>query len=90
MLFHKNPRGHNGVFYNGYKPDAEAVMKGGGHTRNSIHNLKNGIVTRGILIDIPRLKGMEYLEPGTAIYPADLEAWEKRAGVKVSSSWATD
>jgi kynurenine formamidase len=74
----------NGVFYNGYKPDPESVTKGGGHTRNSIHNLKSGIVTRGILIDMPRLKGVEYLEPGTAIYPEDLEAWEKKAGVKVS------
>src|SRR5207248_2101916 len=45
----------------------------------------NGIVTRGILMDIPRLKGVRYLEPGTPIYPEDLEAWEKRAGVKVGS-----
>jgi kynurenine formamidase len=56
-----------------------------GHTKNSIHNLKNGILTRGILIDIPRLKGVPYLEPGTSIYIEDLEAWEKQAGVKVSA-----
>jgi kynurenine formamidase len=74
----------NGVFYNGYTPDADAVMKQG-HARNSIHNVKNGIFTRGILIDIPRLKGLPYLEPGTPIYAEDLEAWEKKAGVKVSA-----
>src|SRR6266571_4131055 len=74
----------NGVFYNGYKPDADAVMKNG-HQKNSIHNLKNGIFTRGILLDIPRLKGVPYLEPGTPIYVEDLEAWEKKAGVKVSA-----
>ncbi len=74
----------NGVFYNGYKPDADAVLKGG-HAKNSIHNVKNGIFTRGILIDIPRLKGVPYLEPGTPIYVEDLEAWEKQAGVKVSA-----
>jgi kynurenine formamidase len=74
----------NGVFYNGYTPDAAAVMKQG-HTKNSIHNVKNGIFTRGILIDIPRLKGVPYLEPGTPIYVEDLEAWEKKAGVKVSA-----
>jgi kynurenine formamidase len=34
---------------------------------------------------MPRLKGVESLEPGTPIYPADLEAWEKQAGMKVSS-----
>jgi kynurenine formamidase len=80
-LAHINERG---VFYNGYTPDAEAVVKGG-HPRNSIHNVKNGVLTRGVLIDIPRLKGVPYLEPGTPIYVADLEAWEKQAGVKVSS-----
>ena len=57
----------NGVFYNGYKPDPDAVAKAG-HQRNSILNVKNGIFTRGILIDIPRLKGVPYLEPGTPIY----------------------
>lgn len=74
----------NGVFYNGYKPDPEEVMKQV-HSRNSIHNVKDGIFTRGILIDIPRLKGVAYLEPGTAIYAEDLEAWEKKASVKVSA-----
>ena len=74
----------NGVFYNGYKPDAEKVLKQG-HEKNSIHNVKNGIFTRGILIDIPRLKGVPYLEPGTPIYVEDLEAWEKKAHVKVSA-----
>jgi len=74
----------DGVFYNGYKPDADAVLKSG-HQKNSIHNLKSGIFTRGILLDIPRLKGVPYLEPGTPIYVEDLEAWEQRAGVKVAA-----
>jgi kynurenine formamidase len=74
----------NGVFYNGYKPDADTVLKQR-HSKNSIHNVKNGIFTRGVLIDIPRLKGVPYLEPGTPIYVEDLEAWEKKAGVKVGA-----
>jgi len=74
----------DGVFYNGYKPDADAVLKGG-HQKNSIHNVKNGIFTRGILLDIPRLKGLPYLEPGTPIFVEDLEAWERRAGIKVAA-----
>jgi kynurenine formamidase len=74
----------NGVFYNGYTPDREAVSKEG-HPKNSIHNLKNGIFTRGVLIDIPRLKGVPYLEPGTPIHVEDLEAWERQAGVRVSA-----
>jgi len=80
-LAHVNEKG---VFYNAYKPDPEAV-KQDGHARNSVHNLKNGILTRGVLIDVPRLKGLPYLEPGTPIYVEDLEAWEKQAGVKISA-----
>jgi len=38
-----------------------------------------------VLIDIPRLKGVEFLEPGTPVYVEDLEAWEKKAGVKIAS-----
>jgi kynurenine formamidase len=36
-------------------------------------------------VDVPRLKGVPYLEPGTRITVDDLEAWEKQAGVRVSS-----
>jgi kynurenine formamidase len=76
---------YDGVFYNGYRPDEAAVMKKGGHERNSIINVKNGIFTRGVLIDLPRLRGVPYLEPDTPIYARDLEAWEKMAGVKVGT-----
>jgi kynurenine formamidase len=72
----------NGVFYNGYRPDP-AVVARERHARNSIHNVKGGIFTRAVLIDVARLKGVPYLEPGTPIYVEDLEAWEKRAGVRV-------
>jgi kynurenine formamidase len=72
----------NGVFYNGYKPDADSVMKTR-HARNSVINLKNGIFTRGVLVDVPRLKNIPYLEPGTPIYAADIQAWEKMAHVTI-------
>jgi kynurenine formamidase len=63
----------------------EEVTSEAGAKKNSIYSLHNGVFTRGVLIDIPRLKGVPYLEPGTRIYVADLEAWEKKAGVKVSA-----
>jgi kynurenine formamidase len=66
--------------YNGYSQD---VVTENGAARNSIANFKNGIITRGILMDIPRLKGVDYLEPGTRIYPEVLDAWEKKAHLKV-------
>ena len=69
--------------YNGYaRADVNTDQ---GCTKLGIQNLKNGIVTRGVLIDIPRLRGLPYLEPGTAVYVEDLEAWEKKAGVKIAS-----
>src|SRR5438034_10066957 len=75
---------YDGVFYNGYKPDPDQVKKAEGHAKNSIHNLKNGIFTRGILIEIPLMRGVKYLEPGTPIYVEDIEAWLKKAGLKLS------
>jgi hypothetical protein len=73
----------DGAGYNGYRPDEALVMQRG-HPKNSIHNVKNGIFTRGILIDIPRLKGLPYLEPGTPIYVEDLEAFLKMARITLS------
>src|SRR5438128_5155649 len=69
--------------YNGYARADVNTDKG--CTRLGIDNLKQGIVTRGVLIDIPRLRNLPYLEPGTPIYAEDLEAWEKKAGVKIAS-----
>jgi len=82
---HLDALGHffyQGKMYNGYPK--ELITKAGA-AKDSVLTMKNGLMTRGILIDIAKLKGVEYLEPGTAIYPEDLDAWEKKAGVKVSS-----
>jgi kynurenine formamidase len=68
--------------YNGYAKAVVNTEKG--CTKLGIDNLKQGIITRGVLIDIPRLKGVPYLEPGTAIYQEDVEAWEKMANVKIA------
>lgn len=73
---------HKGHMYNGY---SQSEVTRAGAQKLPITFFKNGIVTRGILMDIPRLKGVPYLEPGQPIYPEDLEAWEKKAGVKVGS-----
>jgi len=67
--------------YNGYARADVNTDKG--CVKLGIDNLKSGIITRGVLVDIPRLRGVEYLEPGTALYAEDVEAWEKKSGVKV-------
>jgi hypothetical protein len=71
---------HNDQLYNGFLRD---VVTREGAEKLAIHNLKGGIFTRGVLIDIPRLRGVEYLEPGTPIYTEELEAWENRIGANV-------
>lgn len=73
---------HNGKLYNG-NLFQDVVTKDGGCNKLSITNYKNGIVTRGVLLDIPRLKGVPYLEAATHVYREDVEAWEKKSGVKV-------
>ena len=71
----------NDRLYNDTDP-SESSLSGCG--KLGIENLKSGIVTRGILLDFARLKGVDYLEPQTPIYIEDIEAWEEQAGVTVS------
>ncbi len=71
----------NDRLYNDVPPSASTPE---GCGRLGIQNLKQGIVTRGILLDFPRLEGVPYLEPQTPIYVEDIEAWEEMAGVTVS------
>ncbi len=68
-----------------YNDTMPSVSTPDGCGKLGIENLKQGIVTRGILLDFPRLKGLPYLEPQTPIYIEDIEAWERQAGVTVSS-----
>ena len=72
---------HDGRMYNGYVRDEEVTAAG--CAKLAIINFKQGIVTRAILMDIARLKGVDYLEPGTPMYVDDLEAWERASGVRV-------
>jgi kynurenine formamidase len=73
---------HKGKFYNGFAyEDAQA----NGARKLGVQNMKEGIITRGVLVDMPWLRGVDFLEPGTAITSKDLEAWEAKTGVKVGS-----
>jgi kynurenine formamidase len=74
-------RFYDGKMYNGMP--ASEVTQELGAPRGSIHVARNGIFTRGVLMDIPAFRGVPYLEPGERIYVQDLEGWEKKAGLKV-------
>ena len=71
---------YGGKMFNGF---SRMEVTDGGANKLGIETVKDGVFSRGILMDIPALKGVDYLEPGEAIYPEDLDAWEKKAGVKV-------
>lgn len=69
--------------YNGFP---QSTITDRGAQRLSIHRVaQRGILTRGLLIDIPRLRKVDYLEPGEAIFPEELDKWERETGVKVTS-----
>ena len=82
---HMDSLGH--MFYNGkmYNGVPQETITANGASKLAVLNLQNGVVTRGILVDIARFKGVPFLEAGTAIYPEDLDAWEKHTGVRVGA-----
>ena len=66
--------------YNGYPKEAVTAR---GATELGIEALRDGVVSRGVLLDVPRLHGAAWLEPGHAILPAELDACEEQSGVRV-------
>jgi kynurenine formamidase len=71
---------YGGLLYNG-RPVAEVTSRG--MHGFDITTYANGVVGRGVLLDIPRLRGVPYLEPGEAVTRAELEDAEKAQGVRV-------
>ena len=73
---------YQGKVYNGYSKNEIGAA---GAKQLAVTAFREGFFGRGILMDIPKLKGVKYLELSTPIYPEDLDAWEKRAGIKVGA-----
>ena len=74
---------HKGMLYNGLPIDS---LTPDGTEHLGIQNVAaSGIFTRGVLVDIPRFLGIDYLPAGSAISAADLEAWEEASGITISS-----
>ena len=70
-----------GKMYNG-KPSS-LVSTRYGALRESIEVLQSGVLARGVLLDIPRLRGAPWLNPGEGVLREDLEAAEAAEGVRV-------
>ena len=73
---------YRGQAYNGYS--SESVIDPDA-PRLGIDQMSEGIATRAVLVDLPELFGVPYLEPGHAILAEDLEAWERRVGIRVGA-----
>lgn len=71
---------YRGSLYNGAPEDG---VTADGAPADSIDVLTDGLVGRGVLLDVPRLRGVPWLEPGEHVYRADLEAAERAQGVSV-------
>ena len=56
-----------------------------GARADTIDVLKDGLVGRGVLIDVPRTRGVPWVEPGEHIFREDLEAAERAQGVRVEA-----
>ncbi len=67
--------------YNGLPTTAITTR---GATQGAVTVPGDGIVSRGVLLDLARLRGVDWLDPGTPIFPEDLEEAEAKQGVKVS------
>ena len=83
LVTHLDAPGHtvlDGHVYNGLPPTTETAA---GPKPGSIEAVRNGIVGRGVLLDVPALTGREWLEDGEPVHPEDLEACEARAGLRV-------
>jgi kynurenine formamidase len=72
---------YDGLTYNG-KPAGQVLTSKGG-TSLGIDAIADsgGVVGRGVLLDLPRFRGVTWLEPGEAVTRAELEDCEAAQGV---------
>ncbi len=72
----------DGRIYNGRS--CNLITSREGATVESVELLHDGVVSRGVLLDVAALRG-RWLEAGEGVMPEDLDAAEKAQGVRVES-----
>jgi kynurenine formamidase len=89
MLFHGDCHTHidalchisyKGILYNGRPAN---LVTARGANGMDITAYAHGIIGRGVLIDIPQIRGVKWLEPGEAVTREEIEAAEKAEGVSL-------
>ena len=73
----------DGKMYGG--EPASLVSDRHGALKHDVLAVRDGVTTRGVLLDIPRLRGTDVLAADDHIFPEDLEAAEKAAGVTLEA-----
>ena len=90
FTFHGNTHTHvdspchifwDGTMYNGRSYSLVDAAEGSAWA--AVTAAANGMVTRGVLLDIPKVRDVPWLEPGQGVFPDDLEDAEHRQGVRV-------
>ena len=71
----------NGQTYNG-KP-AHLVSTSLGATFGSVEHAKDGIITRAVLVDVPMIRGIDWLERGEGVMPDDILAAEQQCNFQI-------
>lgn len=59
------------------------IVRADGLARGSVHAQRDGIITRGVFLDVAATRGVPYVGASEAITEADLEAAEERSGAGV-------
>jgi kynurenine formamidase len=70
----------DGLLFDG-KPDRMVTSRGA--RAGDVEVLRDGLVGRGVLLDVPRVRGVAWVEPGDHVFREDLEAAERAQGVTV-------
>jgi len=70
----------DGLLFDG-APESSVTAEGA--RAGTIDLLEDGLVGRGVLVDVPRERGVPWVEPGEYIFREDLEAAERSQGVEV-------
>ena len=71
----------DGKTYNGFP--AHLVSTSLGATFGSVEEAKGGIVSRAVLVDVPMIRGIDWVERGEGVMPEDILAAEERCGFQI-------
>jgi kynurenine formamidase len=75
--------GYRGALYGGVQ--TSTAFSSLGSSWAAVTSMAGGVILRGVLLDLPRVRGVEWLEPGTAVHASDLAEAEQALGFTVSA-----